>query len=269
MYHTTYHTTSRLRQNSRHFADDISKCIFLNYNIRILNRISLKYVPYGSVTVHICKTWPWRVDTLIVRLRKHKYAFSFYIIAPRGHNAGSQSSLKWKTRTSFILYTQYHSNWCPDNTRSTHLPAGVLRSIGYLSETHLKLKSREISFVHNICLKNPIVLDFCTQHGSITVVLCVKFQNDWTNATNVMDERDFARFEFEMSFDWISHIASGSSGIVRPRHKTDNQIYDKLLYFKCYAELVIFLHSVVVYSQKSTQLRDINIVGMNMKYRSG
>ena len=39
----------------------------------------------------------------------------------------------------------------------------VLCNIGYPSETHLKLKSREISFVHNINLNDPIVLKCCTE----------------------------------------------------------------------------------------------------------
>ena len=37
--------TLRPRQNGRHFADDIFKCIFLNENIRITLKISLKFVP--------------------------------------------------------------------------------------------------------------------------------------------------------------------------------------------------------------------------------
>ena len=39
-----------------------------------------------------------------------------------------------------------------------------------------------------------------------TAVLCAKFQADWTIETDVMDERDFARFEFKMSFGRISYI---------------------------------------------------------------
>ena len=52
--------------------------------------------------------------------------------------------------------------------------------VGCPSETQLKLKSREISFVHNFRLNNPIVLKFCKEHGSITAVLWAKCQNDWT-----------------------------------------------------------------------------------------
>ena len=86
---------------------------------------------------------------------------------------------------------------------------GVLCYIGYPSETHLKLKSCEISFVHNIHLNCPMGLKFCTEHGSDTAVLCAKFQTDrWTEAW-VMSKRDFVRFEFKMNFGRISHIAQG------------------------------------------------------------
>ena len=40
---------SRPRQNGRRFADDIFKRIFLNENIRISIKISLKFVPKGSI----------------------------------------------------------------------------------------------------------------------------------------------------------------------------------------------------------------------------
>ena len=41
--------TLRPRQNDRHFADSIFKCIFLNENFRISNKISLKFVPKGPI----------------------------------------------------------------------------------------------------------------------------------------------------------------------------------------------------------------------------
>ena len=84
---------------------------------------------------------------------------------------------------------------------------GVLANIGYPSETHVKLKSREISLVHDIRLNKPSVLIFCTEHGSITAVLCAKFRNDCTIETDVTGKRDFARLEIKMSFGQISYIA--------------------------------------------------------------
>ena len=48
--------TLRLRQNGRHFADDIFKCIFLNENVWISLKISLKFVP---------KVWINNIPTLV------------------------------------------------------------------------------------------------------------------------------------------------------------------------------------------------------------
>ena len=41
--------TLRPRQNGRHFADDIFKCIFLNENVWISIKMSLKFVPNGPI----------------------------------------------------------------------------------------------------------------------------------------------------------------------------------------------------------------------------
>ena len=41
--------TLRPRQNGRHFADDILKCIFLNKNVWIPIEISLNFVPKGPI----------------------------------------------------------------------------------------------------------------------------------------------------------------------------------------------------------------------------
>ena len=54
-----------------------------------------------------------------------------------------------------IYFTDYPSD------SETSLNVGVLCNIGYPPETHLELKSRKISFVHNILLNNPIILIFC------------------------------------------------------------------------------------------------------------
>ena len=41
--------TLRPSQNGRHFADDIFKCIFLNENVSIAIKISLKFVFKGPI----------------------------------------------------------------------------------------------------------------------------------------------------------------------------------------------------------------------------
>ena len=45
----TFFNTLRPRQNDRHFPDDIFKCIFLNENVKISIKISLKFVPKGPI----------------------------------------------------------------------------------------------------------------------------------------------------------------------------------------------------------------------------
>ena len=49
MIYITRLNTLRLRQNGRHFADDISKCIFLNENVWFFIKISLKFVLKGQI----------------------------------------------------------------------------------------------------------------------------------------------------------------------------------------------------------------------------
>ena len=49
--------------NGRHFADDIFKCIFLNENVRIQIKISLKFVPKGPINniLTMVQIMAWRV----------------------------------------------------------------------------------------------------------------------------------------------------------------------------------------------------------------
>ena len=47
--HSTLANTLRPRQNGRNYADDISKCIFLNDNVYIFIKISLNFVPKGLI----------------------------------------------------------------------------------------------------------------------------------------------------------------------------------------------------------------------------
>ena len=70
-------------------------------------------------------------------------------------------------------HTQSTPAVCVDNCAQQYICTlfypGVLCNKGYPSETHLKPVCREISFVHNIHLNNPIVLQFCIECGSTIV----------------------------------------------------------------------------------------------------
>ena len=54
--------TWRPRQNGRHFPDDIFKCIFMNENVQILIKISLKCIPKGPI-----KNIPSLVQIMVCR----------------------------------------------------------------------------------------------------------------------------------------------------------------------------------------------------------
>ena len=49
IHHKVCIKTLRSRQNGRHFVDDIFKCIFLNENVWITIKISLKFIPTDSI----------------------------------------------------------------------------------------------------------------------------------------------------------------------------------------------------------------------------
>ena len=72
--------TLRPRQNGRHFPDDIFKCIFLNENVKISIKISLKFVPKGPINniPALVQIMAWRrpgdkslSEPMMVRLPTH------------------------------------------------------------------------------------------------------------------------------------------------------------------------------------------------------
>ena len=72
--------TLRPKQNGRNFADDILKCIFLNENVWIPNKISLKFVPKGPINNNpaLVQVMAWRrpgdkplSEPMVVRLPTH------------------------------------------------------------------------------------------------------------------------------------------------------------------------------------------------------
>ena len=57
-----YVNSLRPKQNGRHFPDDMVKCIFLNENVWLAIKISLKFVPKGSINniSALVKIMAWR-----------------------------------------------------------------------------------------------------------------------------------------------------------------------------------------------------------------
>ena len=127
--------TLRLRQNGRHFADDIFKWIFLNENAWISINISLKFVLRGPINnipsfvhimawrqpgdkplseqmmvkslTHICVTQPQCVNTL--RLRQNSFHFADDIFATDNFFAKSahHSSLWSCSQETFFIWNQF------------------------------------------------------------------------------------------------------------------------------------------------------------------
>ena len=80
MWFITRFNTLRPKQNGRHFADEILKCIFLNENVWILKKISLKFVPKGQINNNpaLVQVIAWRrsgdkplSEPMMVRLPTH------------------------------------------------------------------------------------------------------------------------------------------------------------------------------------------------------
>ena len=104
-----------------------------------------------------------------------------------GYKAHSRFALANKRRCYFV--TTSLIGW----TQTWNQPWG------YSSEMHLQTKSHEILFAHSWLLICKTVSKICTEHGSITAVLCANFQNDlmgwmfWMNKILWDSE-----FEFEL-----------------------------------------------------------------------
>ena len=99
-------------------------------------------------------------------------------------------------------------------------------------ETHLHFKSRESSFFQYFLFSCPIVLKFCTKHGSTAALLCVQFQNDWVTRKYVMAKRDFTRFGvLKRSFGRIFYIAQPPWFLVPKDLKTNTVSLTCTAYF--------------------------------------
>ena len=96
----------------------------------------------------------------------------------KGSYFSAFSSQWFSTWLQNALSDPYHPNLVLKSVMfSTLCPQGLC--IGYPSEIHLKLKSREISYVHHIRFNSPIALKFCTENAFVIPETCAKFQNDW------------------------------------------------------------------------------------------
>ena len=97
----------RPRQNGRHYADDMFKCIFLNENVWISIKISLKFVPKGPINniPLLVQIMAWRrsgdkplSESMVIRLPTH-----ICVTRPQWVNSLWTSDAIWLHRSESTL----------------------------------------------------------------------------------------------------------------------------------------------------------------------
>ena len=101
-----------------------------------------------------------------------------------------------------------------DKPLSEPLIVSLLTHVCVTRPLWVKLKYREFSFAYNLLLNNQIVLKMYTKHSSIIVVLFANFQSNLAVELDILDERDFARCDFNVSFGRISYIATTTGALL-------------------------------------------------------
>ena len=99
---TTQLNSLRPRQDGRHFPDDVFKCIFLNENVWISFKISLKFVPKGPINniPALVQIMAWRrpgdkplSEPMMVRLPTH-----ICVTRPQWVNSLTPGKFEWHFR---------------------------------------------------------------------------------------------------------------------------------------------------------------------------
>ena len=120
--------TLRPRQNGRHFADDMFKCIFLTENVWISIEISLKFVPKGSINniPALFQIMAWRrpgakplSEPMMVSSLTH-----ICVTRPQWVNSTLQSCVKWTHFYRHIWKDFKHFIWWKREQKCETLPRG-------------------------------------------------------------------------------------------------------------------------------------------------
>ena len=134
----TWFNSLRPRQNGRLFADDTFKCIFLNENIRISTKNSLKFVTKSLINnipaldlimawrlpgdkplsepmlvrslTHICVTRPQWVNRYWARMCNHTHCFMWDVIIP----CPNPEFRAWVSNYIPLIYVDVITYACPN-----------------------------------------------------------------------------------------------------------------------------------------------------------
>ena len=150
--------TLRPRQNGRHFADAIFKCNFLNENVWIPIKTSLKFVPKGQINniPALTQIMAWRrsgdeplSEPMMVSLLMH-----IYVTRPQWNNTG------------YIMTVPDHSDYICKHLKFATVT--VLFSIQHQFTDKFQL---------NISINSRIRCGFFPNHELLISLLQVKTQN--------------------------------------------------------------------------------------------
>ena len=162
--------TLRPRQNGPHFADDICECIFLNKNVWIPIKTSLKFVPKGQINKYpaLVQMMTWRrpgdkpsSEPMMVSLPTH-----ICVIRPQWVYNAANFSLQWfhashtRTWTSLSLHLaitlkQYQITLKP--WTCTNIPSNY-----FIMKTYTLVVNTDNYIVFIICIALT-----CQQHNII------------------------------------------------------------------------------------------------------
>ena len=106
--------TLRPRQNRRHFADDIFKCIFLNENVWTSINISVKFVPKGPIN-HI----PALVQIMAWRRPGDKPLSEPMMISLPTHICVTRP--QWVNNTTNMETRLSKSNWISEDVNCSYI----------------------------------------------------------------------------------------------------------------------------------------------------
>ena len=101
------------RRNRRHLADDIFKCIFLNGNVWILIKNSLKFVPKGPINniPALVQIMAWHLILHIISISLHIHKVNTIpadALSPGHQKPWYQGLLFWCTKNDLISLSVQH-----------------------------------------------------------------------------------------------------------------------------------------------------------------
>ena len=131
--------TLRLRQNGLHFPDDVFNCVFLNENVWISNKISLKFVPKGQIN-----HFPALVQIMAWRRTGYKPLSEPMMVILLTHVCVTLPQWVNSTRKIHGELGQWHGCWCPD---ALHHKVLISHAIVYMVNRSLSSTRKDFNYL--------------------------------------------------------------------------------------------------------------------------